>query len=44
MMDKFLSGFYIVENIDYRYDKDEGMFTHFTLIRREWPSRSRNLA
>lgn len=44
MMDKFLSGFYIVENIDYRYDKSDGMFTDFTLIRREWPSRSRNLA
>lgn len=44
MMDKFISGFYIVENIDYRYDSSEGIFTDFTLIRREWPSRSRNLA
>ena len=43
MMDKFLSGFYIIENIEYRYDDLVGMETHFTLIRREWPSRSRNL-
>ena len=44
MMDKFLSGFYIIENIDYRYDAETGIFTEFTLLRREWPSRSRNLA
>ena len=43
MMDKFISGFYVVENINYRFDS-EGMSTDFTLIRREWPSRSRNLA
>lgn len=44
MMDKFLSGYYIVENIDYVYDKDEAITTELTLIRREWPSRSANLA
>ena len=44
MMDKFISGFYVVENIDYKYDKEDGMITYFTLLRREWPSRSRNLA
>ena len=44
MMDKFLSGFYVIENIDYKYDKEEGMLTYFTLLRREWPARSRNLA
>lgn len=44
MMDKFISGFYIVENIDYSYDAEEGMVTHYTLLRREWPARSRNLA
>ena len=43
MMDKFLSGFYIVENIDYRYDNIDGIKTEVTLMRREWPSRSRNL-
>lgn len=43
MMDKFLSGFYVIENIDYKYDKEEGMLTYFTLLRREWPARSRNL-
>jgi len=44
MMDKFLSGFYIVENINYRFNKDEGIVTDVTLMRREWPSRSRNLS
>ncbi len=44
MMDKFLSGYYIVENIDYLYDKEEAITTKLTLIRREWPSRSANLA
>ena len=44
MMDKFLSGFYIVENINYSFDKDAGITTDVTLIRREWPSRSRNLS
>ncbi len=43
MMDKFLSGFYVVENIDYEYDIEEGIKTIVTLMRREWPSRSRNL-
>lgn len=43
MMDKFISGFYIVENIDYKYDADDGLETMITLIRREWPSRSSNL-
>jgi hypothetical protein len=44
MMDKFISGYYIVENIDYLYDKEEAITTKLTLIRREWPSRSANLA
>ena len=44
MMDKFISGYYIVENIDYRYDQENAVTTELTLIRREWPSRSGNLA
>ena len=44
MMDKFISGWYIVENIDYTYSPDMGTETEYTLIRREWPSRSGNLA
>lgn len=44
MMDKFISGYYIVENINYRYDAESAITTELTLIRREWPSRSANLA
>ena len=44
MMDKFMSGYYIVENINYRYDAESAITTELTLIRREWPSRSANLA
>ena len=44
MMDKFISGYYIVENINYRYDAETAITTELTLIRREWPSRSANLA
>ena len=43
MLDKFLSGHYIVENIDYIYTADKGMQTKITLIRREWPVRSSTL-
>jgi len=43
MMDKFLTGFYIVETIDYEFDPEVGITTKMTLIRREWPTRSSNL-
>lgn len=43
MLDKFLSGHYIVENIDYIYTADKGVQTKLTLIRREWPVRSSTL-
>lgn len=43
MMDKFLSGFYIVENIDYIFEAELGIQTRMTLIRREWPVRSATL-
>ena len=43
MLDKFLSGYYIIENIDYQYTNDRGIQTQMTLIRREWPVRSTTL-
>jgi hypothetical protein len=43
MMDKFLSGFYIIENIDYLFEAETGIQTRMTLIRREWPVRSSTL-
>lgn len=43
MMDKFLSGFYIIENIDYIFEAETGIQTRMTLIRREWPVRSSTL-
>lgn len=43
MLDKFLSGYYIVENIDYIYNNEKGVQTKLTLIRREWPVRSSTL-
>ena len=42
-VDNFLTGFYVVENLDYTYDTDEGMKTICTLIRREWPTRVKNI-
>lgn len=45
MMDQFLSGYYVIENIDYLYDSfsGTGMRQEVTLIRREWPTRIKNL-
>lgn len=43
MMDKFLSGYYIIENIDYLFQAEKGIQTRMTLIRREWPVRSSTL-
>ena len=44
VMDRFLSGHYIIENIDYIIDEPEGgMKQIVTLIRREWPTRIKNL-
>lgn len=38
-VDSFLSGNYIIENIDYSYSKSKGIVQNVTLIRREWPTR-----
>lgn len=44
VMDRFISGHYIVENIDYIIDSpDGGIKQVVTLIRREWPTRIKNL-
>lgn len=44
VMDRFLSGHYIIENIDYIIDEPEGGLKQVvTLIRREWPTRIKNL-
>lgn len=44
VMDRFLSGHYIIENIDYIIDNpDAGVKQVVTLIRREWPTRIKNL-
>ena len=44
VMDRFLSGHYIIENIDYIIDEPEGGIKQVvTLIRREWPTRIKNL-
>ena len=44
VMDRFLSGHYIIENIDYIIDEPEGGIKQIvTLIRREWPTRIKNL-
>jgi len=37
--DSFLTGNYIIENIDYSYSKAKGLIQTITLIRREWPTR-----
>jgi hypothetical protein len=44
VMDRFISGHYIIENIDYIIDEPEGGLKQVvTLIRREWPTRIKNL-
>ena len=44
VLDRFLSGYYIIENIDYIIDNPEGGIKQkVTLIRREWPTRIKNL-
>ena len=43
MLDTFLSGHYIIENINIVYDIDEGLSQHVTLLRREWPTRISNI-
>ncbi len=39
MLDTFLSGYYVIENINYNYSMEDGMIQELTLLRREWPSR-----
>ena len=39
MVDTFLSGYYVIENINYKYSVEDGMIQDVTLLRREWPSR-----
>lgn len=41
-LDTFLSGYYIIETIDYKYSS-EGTKQVVTLLRREWPTRTENL-
>jgi hypothetical protein len=44
VMDRFISGHYIIENIDYIIEgPDAGIQQIVTLIRREWPTRIKNL-
>ena len=44
VVDRFLSGHYIIENIDYYIDDPEqGLRQVVTLMRREWPTRIKNL-
>lgn len=43
MMDRFLTGFYIIENIDITYDSTVGLTQEVTLIRREWPTKMADL-
>ena len=40
-MDEFHTGFYVVENIEYLYDSEDGLGIRqkLTLLRREWPSK-----
>lgn len=43
-LDDFLSGFYIIGDIRYKYSKKLGRMTQsLTLLRREWPSRFNNI-
>jgi hypothetical protein len=41
VMDEFHTGYYIIENIQYTYDSDDGLGIRqrLTLLRREWPSK-----
>jgi len=40
----FLSGYYVIENIDYTYDNNTNkMVQELTLIRREWPAKAIDL-
>lgn len=41
--DEFLSGFYVIAGIIYRYKESTGITQELTLLRREWPSRLNNL-
>jgi hypothetical protein len=44
VMDRFISGHYIIENIDYIIEGPEAELRQIvTLIRREWPTRIKNL-
>ncbi len=44
VMDRFISGHYIIENIDYVINEPGGGLKQVvTLIRREWPTRIKNL-
>ena len=37
-LDSFMSGNYVISNIDYTYSIDEGLKQELTLLRREWPT------
>jgi hypothetical protein len=41
VMDEFHTGYYIIENIQYMYDSEDGLGIRqkLTLLRREWPSK-----
>jgi hypothetical protein len=41
-LDTFMSGNYVISNINYRYDED-GLMQDVTLLRREWPVSMGNL-
>ena len=43
MLDTFLSGHYVIENINIIYEADTGMRQEVTLLRREWPARINNI-
>lgn len=43
MLDTFLSGHYVIENINIVYEADSGMRQEVTLLRREWPARINNI-
>lgn len=42
-LDDFLSGFYVIGGIKYKYKNGEGFKQSLTLYRREWPSRINNI-
>ncbi len=43
MIDRFLTGYYIIENININYDSSIGLTQEVTLIRREWPTKMADL-